>query len=73
MEIGTRVKVINENSCHRNSAKNVHNGDVGTVIKERKDYKNDPMPSQIAFDNGFVYWVPIKALKRLHVKKVATP
>jgi hypothetical protein len=68
MQIGTRVKVIDEQACIRMFA-DVKKGDKGTVIDSGEIF------ADVHFDKltgDLVYIVPIEALKRLHVKKVET-
>ncbi len=68
MERGTRVKVIDAELA-RIFCAIVCDGDKGTVVKE-------PIPiitsrhERVKMDDGHEWWIPAKALKRVHRAKV---
>lgn len=68
MQKGTRVKVIDEQACIRMFA-DVKKGDKGTCVDNGYTYDGEEACS-IQFDNATTFIVVLKALKRLHVKKV---
>jgi len=72
MEIGVRVKVIDEETCHNKGCISLKNGDKGTIV----DNQNNIEFKNIIHFDGWVeklyLYLPDRVLKRIHEKKVAT-
>ncbi len=68
MELGTPIRVINAELAFKEMDVDVKNGQHGVVIKDKMT-PDDDLP-YVRMDDGMVWWIPRKAIKRVHRARV---